>query len=77
MNLASELVPKEQAGISSGISITLGSAGAIIIPPLFGFIVDQTGQFSSGWSLITGMMAIVFTLLTTLTIMNKKNNIII
>ncbi|KAF0817831.1 MULTISPECIES: MFS transporter [unclassified Cytobacillus] len=77
MNLASELVPKEQAGISSGISITLGSAGAIIIPPLFGFIVDQTGQFSSGWLLITGMMAIVFTLLTTLTIMNKKNNIII
>lgn len=77
MNLASELVPKEQAGISSGISITLGSAGAIIIPPLFGFIVDQTGQFSSGWLLITGMMTIVFTLLTTLTIMNKKKNIII
>lgn len=77
MNLASELVPKEQAGISSGISITLGSAGAIIIPPLFGFIVDQTGQFSSGWLLITGMMLIVFTLLTTLTIMNKRNNIFI
>ncbi|MBG9542221.1 MFS transporter [Cytobacillus firmus] len=77
MNLASELVPKEQAGISSGISITLGSAGAIIIPPLFGYIVDQTGQFSSGWILITGMMAIVFTLLTTLSIMNKKNNIVI
>ncbi|WP_436376677.1 MFS transporter [Cytobacillus sp. BC1816] len=77
MNLASELVPKEQAGISSGISITLGSAGAIIIPPLFGLIVDKTGQFSSGWFLITGMMFIVFTLLTTLSIMNKKNNFVI
>ncbi|WP_260508026.1 MFS transporter [Cytobacillus firmus] len=77
MNLASELVPKEQAGISSGISITLGSAGAIIIPPLFGLIVDKTGQFSSGWFLITGMMFIVFTLLTALSIMNKKNNFVI
>ncbi|MBG9450909.1 MFS transporter [Cytobacillus firmus] len=77
MNLASELVPREQAGISSGISITLGSAGAIIIPPLFGLIVDKTGQFSSGWFLITGMMFIVFTLLTALSIMNKKNNYVI
>ncbi|GLB60023.1 MFS transporter [Cytobacillus sp. NCCP-133] len=77
MNLASELVPKEKAGISSGISITLGSAGAIIIPPLFGLIVDQTGNFSSGWLLITGMMIIVFTLLTILTILNKKRNDVI
>ncbi|WP_026584667.1 MFS transporter [Bacillus sp. J33] len=76
MNLASELVPKEQAGISSGISITLGSAGAIIIPPLFGFIVDQTGNFSSGWFMITGMMVIVFALLIGLSILNKQNDVI-
>jgi sugar phosphate permease len=77
MNLASELVPREQAGISSGISITLGSAGAIIIPPLFGLIVDQTGNFSSGWFLITGMMFVVFALLATLSILNKKRNYVI
>ncbi|PWW31941.1 sugar phosphate permease [Cytobacillus oceanisediminis] len=77
MNLASELVPREQAGISSGISITLGSAGAIIIPPLFGLIVDQTGNFSSGWFLITGMMFVVFALLASLSILNKKRNYVI
>jgi MFS family permease len=77
MNLASELVPREQAGISSGISITLGSAGAIIIPPLFGLIVDQTGNFSSAWFLITGMMFVVFALLASLSILNKKRNYVI
>ena len=37
MNIALELVPKEQTGLSSGFSITLGSMGVIVVPPSFGF----------------------------------------
>jgi MFS transporter, ACS family, hexuronate transporter len=73
MNLASELVPREQAGISSGISITLGSIGAVLIPPLYGYTVDQTSSFTFGWLLISGMMAVVLLMLGYLTVVNKRN----
>lgn len=75
MNLASEVVPPEQAGISSGISLTMGSAAVIIVPPLFGFMVDYTGDFMAGWLLITGIMIIVFSLLSSLSIIGKKQNL--
>ncbi|MEH7125834.1 MFS transporter [Bacillus sp. JJ1503] len=74
MNLASELVPPEQSGISSGISLTLGSVGVMIVPPLFGLMVDQAGSFTNGWLLITGIMVIVFTMLSYLSIINKRSN---
>nr|WP_263327265.1 MFS transporter [Neobacillus sp. Marseille-Q6967] len=72
MNLASELVPREQAGISSGISITLGSIGAVLIPPLYGFTVDQTSSFTFGWLLMTGLMVVVFLMLSYLMVINKR-----
>ncbi|WP_042454062.1 MFS transporter [Neobacillus dielmonensis] len=72
MNLASELVPREQAGISSGISITLGSIGAVLIPPIYGYTVDQTSSFTFGWLLITGLMLIVFAMLTYLAMTTKQ-----
>lgn len=72
MNLASEIVPPEQSGISSGVSITFGSIGVMLIPPFFGLMIDQTGSFSSGWLLITGLMMIVFLLLSYLIVWSKK-----
>ncbi|MFB3167652.1 MFS transporter [Neobacillus sp. 179-C4.2 HS] len=74
MNLASELVPREQTGISSGISITLGSIGAVLIPPLYGYSVDQTSSFTFGWLLISGMMAVVLLMLGYLTVVNKRKH---
>ncbi|SFB29097.1 Sugar phosphate permease [Lentibacillus halodurans] len=62
MNLASELVSKEEAGLSSGFSITLGSLGVILIPPLFGVIVDHSG-YTFGWLLISFLMIVVFLLI--------------
>ncbi|WP_221567220.1 MFS transporter [Alkalihalobacillus sp. TS-13] len=64
MNIASELVPKEQTGLSSGFSITLGSMGVIFIPPIFGLMVDQNGHYTAGWLSITAIMGIVIVLLT-------------
>ncbi|MBT2686914.1 MFS transporter [Bacillus sp. ISL-47] len=75
MNLASELVPPEKAGISSGISLTMGSTAVIIVPPLFGFLVDFTGDFMAGWLLITGLMVMVFFMLSALTVMNQKQQL--
>ncbi|MFG6116087.1 MFS transporter [Halobacillus sp. MO56] len=72
MNLASELVPKEQAGLSSGFSITLGSMGVIFLPPLFGLVVDQTQGYTFGWLLISFLMVIVMMLLTLLNKLKKE-----
>lgn len=72
MNLASELVPREYSGISSGFSITLGSLGVIIIPPLFGFMVDVNGSFTSGWLLLGGIMLMVLVTLSFLYYTLKK-----
>ncbi|MGE7780454.1 MFS transporter [Peribacillus sp. NPDC097264] len=72
MNLASELVPPEQAGISSGLSITIGSIGVMVAPPLFGLMVDITGSYSWGWLFITGLLSIVFVILLALFSFNKN-----
>ncbi|TLS35596.1 MFS transporter [Pseudalkalibacillus caeni] len=76
MNLASELVPREQAGLSSGFSIMLGSMGVILVPPLFGFMVDQSGSYTAGWITITSLMGVVLTLLSTLFIIEKRSKTI-
>ncbi|KAB2331411.1 MFS transporter [Bacillus mesophilum] len=73
MNLASEIVPPQQAGIASGVSLMFGSMGVMIVPPLFGFMVDETGNFMFGWLLITGLMFVVFFMLFYLSILNKRN----
>jgi MFS transporter, ACS family, hexuronate transporter len=72
MNLASELVPREQEGISSGISITLGYFGAVFIPPIYGYTVDQTSSFTFGWLLITGLMVVVLSLLSYLAMVTMR-----
>jgi MFS transporter, ACS family, hexuronate transporter len=66
MNLASELVPQEQSGLSSGFSITLGSIGAVIVPPIFGFMVDYYSTFSAGWYLLVSLMVLVLIVLVIL-----------
>ena len=75
MNLATEIVPREQSGISTGVSLTFGSTGVIIIPPLFGFMVDQTGNFAAGWFFLSGVMVFVFIVLSFLTIKMKTNSV--
>ncbi|MGM0900308.1 MAG: MFS transporter [Bacillota bacterium] len=77
MNLASEIVPPEQAGISSGVSITFGSIGVMLVPPTFGLMVDQTGSFTFGWLFITMLMVLVFFMLSYLAIISKRKNTIV
>ncbi|MBD8037605.1 MFS transporter [Solibacillus sp. A46] len=48
MNLAVESVPKMLSGSASGYSVTFASVGVFIIPPLFGYILDQTSYLHAG-----------------------------
>ncbi|SDO72104.1 MFS transporter [Halobacillus aidingensis] len=74
MNVASELVPKEKSGLATGFSIMLGSMGVIIIPPLFGLMVDVSGGYTVGWFTIAGLMIIVLSLLIAISLHLKKTN---
>lgn len=48
MNLAVESVPKTLSGSASGYSVTFASVGVFIIPPLFGYILDQSSYLHAG-----------------------------
>ncbi|WP_158735748.1 MFS transporter [Alteribacillus sp. YIM 98480] len=72
MNAATELVPLKQAGLASGFSISLGSWGVIIGPPLFGFITDMTGTFTAGWYALAVVLVITAGLFLYLHLFEKK-----
>lgn len=63
MNAATELVPFKQAGIASGFTLMVGSWGVIIGPPLFGYIVDLSGDFNYGWFFLSFVLLFVIVLL--------------
>lgn len=56
MNATTEIVDREQSGAATGVSITFGSWGVIIFPPIFGFIVDTTGSYTFAWLFVTMLM---------------------
>ncbi|MFD1708760.1 MFS transporter [Siminovitchia sediminis] len=73
MNATTELVPREQAGLATGFSITVGSWGVMIGPPLFGLILDITGSYRTGWFFVAAVMVIVmFLLLSAMSFLRKK-----
>lgn len=58
MNATSELAPPTNAGVATGASITISSWGAILFPPIFGFLLDTTGLYSIGWLYVTMLMIV-------------------
>ncbi|RST77374.1 MFS transporter [Siminovitchia acidinfaciens] len=75
MNATTELVPPDQSGLATGFSITVGSWGVMIGPPLFGLILDMTGSFRMGWLFVTSIMMIVmFLLFSVMSLLQKKRN---
>lgn len=47
--MVSELAGGELAGTALGISLTVIQFAVLVIPPLFGAIVDRTGTYRAGW----------------------------
>lgn len=65
MNLASELVAPDLAGLASGLSLAIGSLGAVLGPPLFGLTVDRVGSYRAAWWLSAALLAAVWAALRT------------
>jgi MFS family permease len=63
MNAAAESVPKQWAGLASGFSISVGSWGVIVGPPVFGWLVDWSRAYTVPWLFVTALMALVVGLL--------------
>jgi len=56
--MAVEAVPARQTGAAIGYNGIGTSMGAIIGPPAFGWMVDVSGSFASGWMLTAGVVAL-------------------
>jgi ACS family hexuronate transporter-like MFS transporter len=56
--MAVEAVAPRLAGSATGYTLVGTYVGSISGPPLFGWVVDVTGLFDSGWYLCAGLVAI-------------------
>ncbi len=56
-----ELVSEELTGIGTGFALIFTRTGVVLSPPIFGYIADVTGSYSSSW-LAVGLVIFVFTL---------------
>jgi ACS family hexuronate transporter-like MFS transporter len=64
LTMAGELVPSDETGAATAVSVFVLILGAVVTPPLFGYIVDRAGSFApslgllAGLSLLAGLAAI-------------------
>lgn len=67
MNTASESVPRQSSGVATGFSISIGSCGVFLVPPLFGLLVDTSGTYVWPWIFLgtLAMFALVMLRLAT------------
>ncbi len=73
MNIVTELVPKEESGLATGITITISSLGVMFIPPFFGFLIDKSGTFSTGWVFLVLLMGGIIILLRSTSVALKNS----
>jgi MFS family permease len=63
--LIGELAGKARTGTALGLVITVNSVGAIVGTPLFGYLVDSSGSYSTAWNVLAatvlfGILALGF-----------------
>ena len=61
--MAVEAVPGRLAGSAIGYNMVGTSLGAIVAPPVFGYVIDVTASFGNGWLLTAGVVALGVVLL--------------
>ena len=69
--LAVESVKPEQSGAAIGYSLVGTSAGGVIGPPIFGAIVDATGNLANGW-IITAMFVLLGSVLVAISVRETR-----
>ena len=57
----SELAGQSAAGTALGMSLTVSQLGVVIVPPLFGLLVDTAGSYQPAW-LALGLFVLAGTL---------------
>lgn len=67
-----EYPEKRWAGTATGIAFVISNAGAIIGPPVFGYLVDLTGGYRGGWLFTAFCMAMV----VLLTMIQRKERMV-
>jgi len=63
LTIVGEAVGKDSTGLATGIGFCFGFLGSLTAPPLFGFLVDQTGTHGWSWFFLTSCAAAVMILL--------------
>ena len=59
LTLVGEFPERDLAGISTGIAFVITNIGTVLGPPLFGFFVDLTGEYTLSWLFLAFCMAMV------------------
>lgn len=71
LTMVGEISGKELTGIGTGISFLFSNLGVVVGPPLFGYLIDVTGEYHLSWLLIGLCMAMV----ALLNIIHRKEKI--
>jgi ACS family hexuronate transporter-like MFS transporter len=59
-----EAAGAESTGLATATGFFFGFLGSMLCPPLFGYIVDQTGMYGYGWLFLTFCAAAILLLLS-------------
>ena len=59
-----EAAGAESTGLATATGFFFGFLGSLLCPPLFGYIVDQTGRYGYGWLFLTFCAAAILLLLS-------------
>jgi MFS family permease len=54
----------QSTGLATATGFFFGFLGSLLCPPLFGYIVDQTGMYGYGWLFLTFCAAAILLLLS-------------
>lgn len=55
LTMAGELVDADETGSGTAVSVLVIIGGAVLVPPIFGYVVDATGGYALGLSLLAGL----------------------
>ncbi len=58
LSLVSELVGFKASGAATGFTLALSFCGMMLVPPIFGSVVDATGGYFWGWILLAVLAAV-------------------
>lgn len=58
ITVSSELAGNRVAGLAVGMANSIGFVGVMLLPPIFGAVVDWTDSYDAAWLMLTGLMLI-------------------